>query len=156
MTRVIEKQELEKCLERWDMEMESSYSKWREHNDWYYEDFISSLDPIARKCVLLGNFNYQVENGGFSQWVDNGYGLYYKEVQKILKEIGTNESILVSNMIDSFSKYINTRKKASGYDNYWTIDDVGMDICSELDDKYYEVNKKLLDDIAMFLYGKKE
>lgn len=31
------------------------------------------ITPIERRVVIMGNLNYKVTNGGFSQWIDNGY-----------------------------------------------------------------------------------
>lgn len=37
------------------------------------EQFWSRLDPLQRDAVILAAFNYQTFNGGFAQWIGNGY-----------------------------------------------------------------------------------
>lgn len=53
--------------------MNSAYAIWKENEGWNLEDFYFNLPPLERRAVALGNLNYQVENGGFTQWVFNGY-----------------------------------------------------------------------------------
>ena len=38
-----------------------------------FSDIWTMASPLERVAVLLGNFNYQVENGGLGQYVDNNY-----------------------------------------------------------------------------------
>ena len=75
---------------------------------WNYSDYAGKKDrlTIAEKCgskfkaaVQLGNFNYQVGNGGMSQWVYNHYAV---------------EDIL--DIIEIISSYIKTIKDDSNYD----------------------------------------
>jgi hypothetical protein len=53
--------------------MDKAYDLWRTHKDWSYPIFIDNLDMVSRRAVVLGNLNYQVCNGGFTQWEDNQY-----------------------------------------------------------------------------------
>lgn len=57
--------------ETWQGLMDSAYAKWPEGGS--QPDMMMTLTPAERTAVLLGNLNYQVQNGGFRQWVDNGY-----------------------------------------------------------------------------------
>jgi len=52
--------------------MNEAYKKW-ENNDIRREEFLLLLSPVEKIAVVLGNFNYQVCNGGFSQWNYNDY-----------------------------------------------------------------------------------
>ena len=52
--------------------MNQAYKKW-ENNDIRREEFLLLLSPVEKLAVILGNFNYQVCNGGFSQWNYNDY-----------------------------------------------------------------------------------
>lgn len=46
----------------------AKFTKGRNREEWFEE-----LDYKERCAVAIGNLNYQVENGGFAQWADNGY-----------------------------------------------------------------------------------
>ena len=67
--------------------MDFAYEKWQKNRDWSYEKFIDSLSYIEKVAVLTGNLNYQVENGGFMQWITNGYVSKYSELFDILDKI---------------------------------------------------------------------
>lgn len=43
---------------------------------WSFEDFLNRGcdDDRERHAVILGKLNQQVQNGGWLQWIDNGYG----------------------------------------------------------------------------------
>lgn len=57
--------------------MDEVYSKWQE-KEFEHMDRLEIIDKFFDKkhkvAVQLGNLNYQVENGGFSQWFFNSYG----------------------------------------------------------------------------------
>jgi len=57
--------------------MNRAYDTWEPEED--YTEFLERLDTLHRDAVVLGNLNYQVENGGWMQWYLNGYidGLSY-------------------------------------------------------------------------------
>ncbi len=55
--------------------MDEVYGEWQKEGNqnkgkWDILDGFSEAHQIA---VVFGNFNYQVENGGISQWIYNGY-----------------------------------------------------------------------------------
>lgn len=78
-------------LTAWQGLMDSAYGKWNDETGVLkgasYETFLASLPTKERQAVLLGNLNYQVGNGGFHQWVANGYALKGQEVIDILELI---------------------------------------------------------------------
>jgi len=157
----------------WQRLMDKAYSKWEKEN-WSTKEFIQEhCSDLERKAVLLGNLNYQVENGGFEQWVDNGYGYFWRDTIKVLREIGTENAVKTINLINRFSQYIN--EYADGYD-YWhtetetdyvsyydededewlegeTEEEVnpGWDIANESSSEYYEFNQFLMGEIENFL-----
>jgi len=59
------------------------------------EKFDSKLHKAA---VILGNFNYQVENGGFEQWIFNGYYVFIDELIDLLM-IGSEQNIKYLNRV---------------------------------------------------------
>ena len=84
--------------------MDSAYSKWNdEMKGISQEDFYYALPTIERKAVVLGNFNYQVCNGGFCQWAGNGYmSLHIAELKRILGCMNTETSKKVLKLVESF------------------------------------------------------
>ena len=48
-----------------------------------HQNFLISLSEAERFAVVFGNLNYQVENGGFSQWIGNRY---YVDTIEYLRE----------------------------------------------------------------------
>lgn len=58
--------------------MDKAYETWRSSSppsgkEWSMIQFWDLIPPDQRTAVVLGNLNYQVCNGGFTQWADNGY-----------------------------------------------------------------------------------
>ena len=99
--------------------MNEAYKGWAD--DASYETFISSLDAKHRICVLMGNLNYQVGNGGFIQWVDNGYATQYDAVVNALTEINTPTTLKVLELVKYVGTFINKDNvKDTGFGgNYW-------------------------------------
>ena len=68
----------ENCV--WQALMDDAYDRWQRinaenpNNPWTFEDMLDNCSELERHAVALGKLNQQVENGGFIQWVDNGYG----------------------------------------------------------------------------------
>ena len=60
--------------------MDVAYTLWqsKEGVSWSYKKMLEVITQryglLARFAVQLGNLNYQVENGGWVQYYDNGYG----------------------------------------------------------------------------------
>jgi hypothetical protein len=56
--------------------MNQAYKRWQAGGDLENtprEDFYGKLEDPHRLAVVFGNLNYQVENGGWSQWIYNNY-----------------------------------------------------------------------------------
>jgi hypothetical protein len=103
-----------------------------------YEEFISSLDEKEMNIVLIGNLNYQVSNGGFSQWIGNNYSKMSDDLIYALRAVNT----------DTCKKVIGLVKKAlEVYEEYGEDED---DAFYELDDAFYEINKTMLEDVERF------
>jgi hypothetical protein len=97
-----------------------------------YDDFMFDLPVNQRMAVLLGNLNYQVENGGFRQWIGNGYGAYAMDVRRVLDRIGTEAAYFVTNLVLIASR---------------ADEDDDMD---KQDAAYYRINDQLMADAEAF------
>jgi hypothetical protein len=83
--------------------MDAAYDRWTEGDlkgTSRYE-FLSLLDDTTRFAVVLGNLNYQVENGGWCQWVGNGYCVSYPFVLEALEALGTPIAKKVTAMVET-------------------------------------------------------
>ena len=50
---------------------DKAHTRWEEGMS--FEDFLGTCNEKEIVVVLIGKLNYQVENGGFIQWIDNGF-----------------------------------------------------------------------------------
>lgn len=104
-----------------------------------YDDFLFNLPGKQRAAVLIGNLNYQVENGGFSQWILNGYADHARDVMLVLREIGTEAASSVMNLIL-------IARSAHNRDGY----DANLD---PMDTAYYALSEQLLTDAELYFTG---
>ena len=86
-------------------------------------------------ATMLGNLNYQVENGGINQWINNGYAentLFeiVKYVSKAVEVVPEAEGFLEwLNKVSSKIGDIEDLKRYEVSDDYW----------EDLDDQYYKI-----------------
>lgn len=131
------------------------------------------LDAIVAIC-----FNGQVCNGGFCQWVDNGYASSSIEfLIDLLERMETKNSNKILRMVRQLAEYINVEKKNIGFGgNYWEnpcpycngegfdTEDDEYEECHEcngtgyivpdldkMDDTYYEINEKWMEEVNDYL-----
>ena len=124
----------------WQGLMDRAYDKWR-GNNWRYSRFLLNLDSLERRAVILGNFNSQVLNGGFQQWVDNGYASGGgRELLVILNEMGAERVIELVKLV---LEHVDLSLENRGFGDYWLeVDESELkELFGELDvlsDKYFE------------------
>ncbi len=146
--------------------MTAADNLWRKNEGWSYQQFIESLSGCTRAAVLIGNLNYQVENGGFDQWITNNYSIFSGHIIKYLKEIGTKSAKAVAEILrDVESAYQSQalandyRRACRSYDRSWPED--GYDdeeerhLCwDEHDERYYNVREQFMADVEAWLQKK--
>jgi len=68
-----------------------------------YDKYLQSFNELVRKVVILADLVWTVgiEDGGFSEWVNEGYDRYSSELKSILDDIGTVSAQEVSFIIDT-------------------------------------------------------
>lgn len=147
--------------EIWQGLMDAAYERWNAEGgsgSKTYDQMLADCSALERRALLLGNLNYQVGNGGFVQWVDNGYGLKAREAVDALRWVGGERAEAVAKMIERLIPHIDFDKTARGWDDYWLREDrpapawdacdcdadedepcAGEVICEELDGPYYEL-----------------
>lgn len=104
--------------------MTAAYERWQKAEGVSQEAFLEDLcSPPERRAVMIGNLNYQVENGGFAQWVDNGYCLCLRKLARFLTELrdaGCAEAGTLMEDLNRLSKFLDLSKNDRGcFDSYW-------------------------------------
>lgn len=111
------------------------YPTWQKLMDSVFAKQLTSREEEAR---VLANLNYQVQNGGFSQWVWNGYlkddG---KELRRVLNVMGTENANAVRKMV------CEVQRDAAEYDDDYDF--------NALDEAYYTINDAFMMDVELFL-----
>ena len=119
--------------------MDNAYSKWQtEFKGKEYTEFITELTSLERQAVVVGNFNYQVENGGIGQWIGNDYATGLEYLKGALLDIGTQTSHKVLDMLEHFDEYIEEDDYLMNESNYKYL--------RNFDSPYYKVNEVLMSD----------
>ena len=92
--------------------MDEVYGVWqkdenRSKNKW---DILTGFSPAHQIAVVFGNFNYQVENGGISQWIYNRY--FHDDADKLIEylELGAKSDercVAILDKIHTLDQYAN-------------------------------------------------
>jgi hypothetical protein len=116
------------------------------------DEILNELSVPQRMAFVLGTLNYQVENGGFFQWHDNGYSVNFKETLWAIKRVGGPLADELLTMMQQLLKAID----AGDPRNQWgdlDPDEPGIyDRIEELklDDTYYDFNESWMDNIEEY------
>lgn len=119
--------------------MDEAYTIWEKNADlWDKDMFFDHLTYVQKVAVALGNLNYQVGNGGFSQWGFNGYAESHFGFLFRLKVDAIKYPELTQALALMASAY-NHLPKA----HHYTLDEDGNDdyekVLDELDTEYYKL-----------------
>jgi len=127
--------------------MDEVYTEWQKEENkgkgkWDVLDGFSAAHQIA---VVLGNFNYQVENGGLEQWIYNGY--FHDDAEKLIEylEIGAESDERCRTILDRIYKLDQYAQETDcdRYGNFYDEDGESSFIgdminCGTFDTWYYE------------------
>jgi hypothetical protein len=112
--------------------MDTFYERWQADNTKSQKEMLVTATPQERISVIVGNLNYQVGNGGFQQWVDNGYFLNGAELLNILsliadyKDTTPEEKAVTMELKDKVGRLLShtdLHAKDRGFGgNYWLDD----------------------------------
>lgn len=142
--------------------MDRAYAKWRDPDgepiaDLTKENWWDLLDDEEKVAVANGNFNYQVCNGGFSQWDDNRYATdeAIELIVETCESLKTYEGQKVINLIEKFVRIREdfAENDEEGDETAWNIYYEGT---SELSDQFYDFNKKWLEQVDAKLVENRE
>lgn len=143
-----------------------------------YEEFLEEISEEAAMLIALKNLNYQVENGGFCQWHDNGYSDDSELIISALKVLagfnGSSAGSTIAEIIDevndiiSFYEVLKTEyDRACSNARTGTLrefQDSFHEICDkklnkelrEFDERYMSQSKSILDDAEAWASSLKE
>lgn len=147
--------------------MDAAYDRWQANREMKPKDFLESLSAKESFAVRIGNLNYQVENGGFSQYWGNSYAMHgsigavvdyctlivaWSRSQPSILADALAAAAEVLHLVTRAAEIIGTdvdpnkRRATSGGRGYWDDEEdenEGVDADLEaagLDRKYYAVN----------------
>lgn len=63
--------------------MTNAYDNWEKNTS--REEFLFDLTAYEKLAVIFGNFNYQVQNGVFYQWVFNNYDSDIDDLEEFIE-----------------------------------------------------------------------
>lgn len=119
--------------------MDRSYEKWEDNLS--RGDFLSLLTPYEKLAVQFGNFNYQVQNGGFSQWVVNNYDDEIDDLENFINECDYDNKDIFMVMFDNYRCIKNSLSKLNGFDDFYYEDvDTRENHYGDYDSSYYQIN----------------
>lgn len=143
--------------------MDESYKLWDKEgfNRLCYEDFlvevVQNFGDLHFQAVITGNFNYQVENGGFSQWHDNEYSITCKDLISFL-ENNFEENIIIKKVVDLLIEVEEVLEWIEGgkslcrrmdydYRDFFenALEEKGSDDLQRLDSRYYQISKEFME-----------
>lgn len=134
--------------------MNKAYNRFK-GTGWTLAQFWGQLSEQEKLAVFIGNLNYQVENGGFWQWHDNGFSACAGELVAILRGIGPageKTAEIVTMALDAIENapkggyedvpYEDDLTGEVYYETEW-VDGAGVDL-EEWDDAYLFIRDLML------------
>jgi len=88
----------------WGRLVNRAYQLWRLDCQASKAEFYQGLHPLQRKAVQLWDMNGQVFNGGFPQWLANGYGAWVHELIDSVRQIGTRSAKAVQSILEGVAR----------------------------------------------------
>ena len=134
--------------------MNAAYARWQSAagpgaRGMSKDEFWATLSAQERRAVFTGNLNQQVTNGGFSQWIDNGYGVdeVFAYLLGLCAEIKTSASIAVKGLLHQANR-ARAKHERDDSDEGWSAFILAL---GELDGDFYVVNEAFLVDVERTL-----
>lgn len=136
----------------WQELMDQAYDKWQKHPQMPYNEFLYNLNTKEQQAVLLGNLNYQVGNGGFDQWVSNGYATHGEDVIEVLQLMATPIATELVERLPDLLDFVDLDQDNRGCDDYWKDpEDIPSEMMDELANWFYSVNEQFEEEVEEFL-----
>lgn len=122
----------------WQFIMDNSYKLW--DSEMSRADFLNTLSDYEKLAVQFGNFNYQVENGGLIQWLENRYSDDFEDLYEFLRESDYIDKQEFLNILDYFLYVKAEIDNLDTYDDWYDKDYYSrIKTLEDFDSKYYEI-----------------
>lgn len=135
--------------------MKSAYDRYQANPNWSATDFHAQLTPAETIAVHIGNMNYQVGNGGWSQWFDNGYGRrpgVFTFIVFQLNKMETPNAKTVIKLMTLAMKRQSFITEAMENDESWEpVYQEALDLFGDVDSLYYLVDDDFLGEVEEFI-----
>lgn len=131
--------------------MNQACDRWQKDRTMSKADFFDSLDADERFAVHTGNLTYQVQNGGFMQWRDNGYATpeAVGYLRHTLTRMGSPAATEVRKLLDQFASFTEACEDARRMDeDEWDELRAALD---PLDIAFYDVDETFLAECESWL-----
>jgi tetratricopeptide (TPR) repeat protein len=128
----------------WGRLVNRAYQLWRTDRQASRTEFYQGLHPIQRNAVQLWDLNSQVFNGGFPQWLANGFGAWIEEIIDSVRQIGTKSAKAVQSILEGVARLDRECKTQDEADQ-------NMGGLLEYTDRYYAVASDFADDVEVWL-----
>lgn len=145
--------------------LDNAYAKWQDGAQFgalNRRQFANAVTSTERKALILSWFDYQVFNGGVTQWIDNGYAVDTGvDLLDLLVIMDTEISRELEAKLRVLYSHIDFNRKRDGsFCDYWLEeledeDDYdrhpGIKCAEELTDWYYTKAKQFQQEIEDFI-----
>jgi len=120
-----------------------------------WENAILELPTPERHAIVLTHLHCQVCNGGFFQWIDNGYGIEAKAVVRALDAVGTGNALAVVGMLERLEAMFDEDGWIYEVDEYGNQSESDCEqycaVTDELDKRFYKICDALRKEINTYL-----
>ena len=121
--------------------MTNAYDNWGKNTS--REEFLSDLTPYEKLAVIFGNFNYQVQNGGFFQWVFNNYDSDIDDLEEFIENCDFDKKDVFERMFENYRCIKASLDNLNGYDDFYYEDvETREKHYADNDENYYRINKE--------------
>jgi tetratricopeptide (TPR) repeat protein len=93
----------------WARLVNRAYQLWKTNSQASRAEFYQGLPPLQRQAVQLWELNSQVMNGGFPQWLVNGYGAGIDDVIETAKQIGTIAALELQSILEGVRLHVSAQ-----------------------------------------------
>lgn len=137
----------------WQFIMDRAYEKW--DKELSREEFLNLLTPYEKISVQLGNFNYQIGNGGMSQWDLNCYSSDIDDIESFVENCDFENKHIILTMITNFRGIKESIDNLDRYDDWYDEDyNTRAKHLDDYDKDYYAINKAWMEYINLYLLNK--
>jgi hypothetical protein len=136
----------------WQALMDVAYDRWQTNpHIKSFKDMLNTCTPKERAACILGKLNQQVENGGFLQWVDNGYAMGSHDwLESLLESMGpVSKKVLV--LCQEMLSYCNDEGELQDEDGDGDHDPRPWEASNALSTDFYNLEEEWHPEIYAYL-----